>query len=239
MKKLMLLFTFVLFLASISAQNWIEFSTSENTTPQYDLLQSNDTIVIFVVTIPGMFETAIDPFNRVNIEGHTKMDSIGYPEMPIVSFLVAIPNCDSVNMNIALMDSVQYTGYNIYPAPILVPDTTSGGAIALVEEFAYDTSAYNTDAMFPGYVGEAIDKGAIRGQNVIRVVLYPIQFNPVKDLIKAYCDFQITMTFSNPIGSINNDVGIFNEVVGNTLINYNSNGLNASLSCGAGTDNIC
>jgi len=236
MKKLMLLSTFVLLLASISAQNWTEFSASETTTPQYDLLQSNDTIVIFVVTIPGMFETAIDTFNRVNIEGHTKMDSIGYPEMPIVSFLVAIPNCDSVNMNIALMDSVQYTGYNIYPAPELVPDTIAGGGIALVEQFAYNRTAYETDAMFPGIFAETIDKGAVRAQHVIRVVLYPVQFNPVKDIIKAYSDFQITLTFNNPSGPVNNDVGIFNEVVGNTLINYQSNGLNASVNCGAGLE---
>ena len=31
-------------------------------------------------------------------------------------------------------------------------------------------------------------------------------------------------------------MGIFNEVVGNTLINYNSNGLNASVNCGAGLE---
>lgn len=72
--------------------------------------------------------------------------------MPIVSFLVAIPDCDSVNLNIALIDSVQYTGYNIYPAPELVPDTIEGGGIALVEEFAYNRTAYETDAMFPGYI---------------------------------------------------------------------------------------
>ncbi|MCD4698218.1 MAG: hypothetical protein K8S16_18490 [Bacteroidales bacterium] len=69
------------------------------------------------------------------------------------------------------------------------------------------------------------------------MLLYPVQFNPVKKTIKAYSDFQITLTFNNPSGSINKDVGIFNEVVGNTLINYNSNGLNASVNCGAGLDN--
>ena len=157
--------------------------------------------------------------------------------MPIVSFLVAIPDCDSVNLQIELLDSTQYTVYNIYPAPELVPDTIEGGAVALVEQFAYNRTAYKTDAMFPGNIGEAIDKGAIRAQHVVRVVLYPVQFNPVKDIIKASSNFQIILTFSNPNGSINKDVGIFNEVVGNTLINYNSNGLNASVSCGAGLDN--
>jgi hypothetical protein len=105
-----------------------------------------------------MFETAIDTFNRVKIKEDTKMDSVGFPEVPIVSFLVAIPDCDSVNLDIELLDSIQFSGYNIYPAPELVADTMESGAIALVEEFAYDTSVYSTDAMFPGNVGEAIGK---------------------------------------------------------------------------------
>ena len=237
MKKSMLLLVFVLCIFTIKSQNWLEFTASESTVPTYNIIQSNDTIVKFNVVVPGMFETAIDTFNRVNIKEHTRLDSVGYPEIPIVSFLVAIPECDSVNLLIELLDSTQFSGYNIYPAPELVPDTTEGGAIALIEQFSYYRPAYETDSYFPGYIGETIDKGAIRAQNVVRVVLYPVQFNPVKDIIKAYSDFQITLTFNNPIGSINNDVGIFNEVVGNTLINYNSNGLNASVNCGAGLEN--
>lgn len=237
MKKFILLISILSVSLFVKSQNWVEFTTNETVKPIYNVLNSNDTMVKFNVIVPGMFETAIDTFSRVNIKEHTKMDSIGYPEMPIVSFLVAIPECDSVNFSIEIMDSTQFTGYNIYPAPELVPDTTAGGAIALIEQFAYNRTAYETDAMFPGYIGETIDKGAIRAQHVVRIVLYPVQFNPVKDIIKAYSDFQITLTFNNPIGPINKNVGIFNEVVGNTLINYHSNGLNASVSCGAGFEN--
>jgi hypothetical protein len=236
MKKSILFVFIVLCFSVVEAQDWTEFTVSESTVPGYNVIQSNDTIVKFNVVVPGMFETAIDTFNRVNIKDHTKMDSVGYPEMPIVSFLVAIPQSNSVNLLIELLDSIQFYGCNIYPAPELVPDTIAGGGIALVEQFAYNRSAYETDDMFPGYVGEAIDKGAIRDQHVVRIVLYPIQFNPVKDIVKAYSNFEITLTFNNPVGQINEDVGIFNEVVGNTLINYNSNGLNASVSCGL--DNI-
>lgn len=237
MKKLLTLFAI---LSSISAytQEFIEFTPSETTNPVYDISISNDTLVKFDVKIPGMFVTEIDSFARVNIKEHTKMDSVGFPEMPFVSFLVAIPECDGVNLNLSLMDSVSFSNYNIYPAPELVPDTIEGGGIALIEQFAYNRNAYETDAMFPGYSGEVIDKGAIRAQNVIRVVLYPLQFNPVKDVLKVYSDFQITLTFNNPVGSLQKNVGFFNEVVGNSVINYQSNGLNASVSCGAGKDNI-
>ena len=196
-------------------------------------------MVEFEVTIPGMLNTVIDTFNRVNIKNHTRFDSLGYPEVPIVSFIVAIPQCDSVYLNVDLLDSTTIDDINIYPAPRLVLDTTAGGAVALVEQFEYDRDAYETDAWFPGTVAETVDKGAIRAQDVVRVLFYPVQFNPVKKEIWAYSQVKITFTFYNASGSIHKDVGIFNEVVGNTLINYNSNGLNASISCRAGFENNC
>ena len=139
MKKFTLLFG-VLFLMSYSvyAQSWVEFTASESTKPVCTIGTSNDTLVKFNVTIPGIFKTTIDTFNRVEIKEHSKMDSVGYPEMPVVSFLVAIPECDSVNLAIELVDSIQFSDYNIYPAPELVADTTEGGAISLIEQFSYD-----------------------------------------------------------------------------------------------------
>ena len=138
MKNYLLLITAFFTSFSLFTQNWVEYTASETTKPICNVLTSNDTLVKFNVLIPGMFETPTDTFNRVNIKEHTKMDSMGFPEMPIVSFLVAIPNCDSVILNIKIMDSTQFTGYNIYPAPELIPDTTDGGAIALIEQFAFN-----------------------------------------------------------------------------------------------------
>ena len=85
------------------------------------------------------------------------MESVSFPEMPIVSFLVAIPECDSVQLQINLLDSLQFTGYNIYPAPELIPDTIEGGAIALVEQFAYNRATYKTGIYFPDYSAKKLD----------------------------------------------------------------------------------
>lgn len=132
------IFTFLIatLLASpVFSQEWIEFTTNEATVPTYDLSKSLDTIVEFDLLVPGMFSTAIDSFNRVQIKEHLKLDSVGYPEIPVVSYLVAIPECDSVNLEITLLDSIKIDDIFIYPAPELVPDTTEGEAIALVEQF--------------------------------------------------------------------------------------------------------
>jgi len=234
MKTIAIITSFMLVSIFTYSQEWVEFSASESNSPQLTLSSSNDTIVEFEINVPGMYSTAIDSFNRVEILNHFKMDSVGFPEIPVISYLVAIPSCDSVILNLTLLDSLRFSDVNIFPAPELVPDTLAGGAFALVEGFYYDSAAYSTDDWLPGTVAETIDKGAIRDQHVIRVLFYPVQFNPVDKEILAYSKAKITLTFSNASGTIRKNVGILNEVVGNTLINYNSNGLNASVSCGAG-----
>ncbi|MFY9145741.1 MAG: hypothetical protein WAN95_09995 [Bacteroidales bacterium] len=96
-----------------------------------------------------MFSTVIDTFNRVQVTGHTRMDSVGYPEIPIISYLVAILTCDSVIMNIELFDSIKYSNVNIYSAPELIPDTTAEGNIALIEQFAYNCTVMKRMPGFP------------------------------------------------------------------------------------------
>ena len=229
----------ILLLIGFSAysQAWVEFCPSESNAPTYNLISSTDTLVEFNVIVPGMFDTPVDTFNRVNIKEHTRLDSVGFPEIPIVSFLVAIPDCDSINLEINPLDSSQFFGFNIYPTPEFIQDSTPEGYVYLREEFVYDQNAYSNDNWFPGLLGNEIDHGAIRDQSVIRILIYPVQFNPVKKTIKAYSEYNISITFNNATGAVNNDVGIFNEMLGNSLINYESNGLNASISCGNGYEN--
>lgn len=84
MKKSVLFLVFVLSVSTLQSQNWLEFTTFESANPTYNILQSNDTIVKFTVTVPGMFESPVDTFIRVIIKEHTKMDSVGFPEMQVM-----------------------------------------------------------------------------------------------------------------------------------------------------------
>ena len=107
------------------------------------------------------------------------------------------------------------------PSPELV-EVQNGDITYLEEQFSINDAAYNTDEYFPDYTYELVEKGAVRAQHCIRVKIYPVQFNPVHEKIKAYYRVNIEMTFENATGSVNEDVGIFNEVCGAAMINYNS-----------------
>jgi hypothetical protein len=131
-----LLFIVASGLSSIS-QKFIEFSSTEAKNPTYNVLVSDDTIVEFELEIPGILVNEIDSFQRIKIEGHFKMDSAGFPEIPVVSFLIAIPECDDINLSLELMDSVSLKDMFIYPAPEMVLDTSVNGIISYKEEFIY------------------------------------------------------------------------------------------------------
>ena len=82
MKRLVLLITAFLFALLASAQSWLEFLPSETTEPKFNLIASTDSLVKFTVDVPGLFEMEVDSFYRVQIKNHTRMDSVGFPEMP-------------------------------------------------------------------------------------------------------------------------------------------------------------
>ncbi len=215
-------------------QEYIEFKPSDNTDVKCNVLTSENTIVEFEVTLPGIFSNEVDSFSRVEVNGHTRMKTTGSPELPVLSFLVAIPVCNDVNVTVELLDSIRIDNINIYPAPEIVEDSTEAGSKYLREEFYYDETVYGNNSFFPGILAETVNKGAVREQHCVRIFLYPIQFNPIMQQITAYSKMKVGLTFTNPSDLVNENVGIFNEMVGNTMVNYVSNGLNASVSCGAG-----
>ena len=235
MQKISLVLLVVLLISTnaFAEEEWISFTGKGESAPEYDIIYSTSSIVEFDVEITGMKSKSIDIYDRINIPEHTKMDSVGFPEVPVVSYLIAIPECNSVDLNVTVLDSIVIDNMNIYPAPEWV-EVNNGEYSYLEEQFTINSTAYNTDAYFPGYAGELVEKGAVRAQHCIRVLIYTMQFNPVLQKITAYSRINISMTFNGASGLVNEDVGIFNEVCGASMINYISNGLNASVSCGAG-----
>jgi Propeptide_C25/Peptidase family C25 len=217
------------FCIALSADEWINFDESETSVPSYNVTNSQSSVVTFELEVPGMNSTDIDNYNRVYFPEHSRMDSVGFPEVPFVSYLIAIPQCDNVNLTITLIDSIVIDNMNIYPAPEWVK-VNNGDYTYLEEQFTINSTFYNSDEYFPSNIGELVEKGAVREQHCIRIKIYPVQFNPVQQLIIAYSRLNIEMTFDNAVGSVNTDTGIFSEVCGNAMINYVSNGMNASVN---------
>ena len=69
-----------------------------------NILTSNNSEVIFTVNIPGMYVKDEVGYQRLRIEGCGKTDSTGFPELPLLKYLSAVPQCDSIIYDIIPLD---------------------------------------------------------------------------------------------------------------------------------------
>lgn len=227
-------FTLTLWVLSImlNAQTqWIEFTQTEPQSPIIQLISSDNQSVSFSAEICGMFQTDTmvnnSLFQRIIIPDGGRSNIKGHPEMPYIRHLIAIPECDSVILQVEINDSTTIEDSYIYPAPdyqeVINPDST----ISIEEVFAFDSITYNINQFNPEVNAEIHSIGYFRDQKYAEIYLYPVRFNPVSEESIVDMNYDITLTFVNPITSENVNVGIFNNIATHTMLNYKSTGISA------------
>ncbi len=97
MKKFTLFLVAIVIAFTTFSQEWMEFTVAETTEPVYDVINSDSLLVKFDVIVPGMYNTEIDTFNRMEIPGQIRMDSVGFPELPFISYHFSKPACVIIN----------------------------------------------------------------------------------------------------------------------------------------------
>ena len=101
MKKFIIFFLAVAFAFSANAQRWVNFASSEPKAPELNLLENARTVT-FSVTLPGIYtqDTVVNgiAFTRLILPGGGAVNSAGSPELPVLTYRVAIPNCDKVEV---------------------------------------------------------------------------------------------------------------------------------------------
>lgn len=131
MKKLYLLLVILSFITNAPAQQqWITLTNNHPTAPVITLEHSLNSEVSYTIDITGMYkqDTTVNSitYNRLSILQNGKWGEPGYPEIPAIYKLVAIPECETVSVIFHVTDSVVLDGYNVYPAPVIVLDSING-----------------------------------------------------------------------------------------------------------------
>lgn len=228
-------------------QKWIPFSTKEiicnqvtgeqirqvnshnqNTT----LLSSGSGGVSFTVHVDGMNENEKNvgsaSYQEIFIPDCGVTTSVGSPQLPIITKLIAIPDCDGVTISISPSNESCLSNYYIIPAPAYTDNKNRGGGQSQMKYFKENRSVYSNDSFYPGKYGEIIETGYVRSQKVARIAIYPVQFNPSKKTIRVCADLSITLNFINPKSPVNKELGIFRNIMHSAALNYEPGGISAS-----------
>jgi len=218
----------------VTAQDWVTFTRSTPQPPVISLTQSGNQQVQYSVEVCGMFSTDLtaegENFQRIEVPGEGRTSRTGEPELPYIRQMIAIPECDSVTLTVTITSQTEFSNYNIYPAPDFEETEGPDSSVYLQEVFSKNDTVYAHNLYLPDTNAKINSIGYLRDQKYAEVHLYPVQFNPVTKHIIVYTNYQVSLTFSNPITGVNVNTGIFNNVASNVFLNYISSGIRASIN---------
>jgi len=227
MKKILFIFLMaVVFAFSANAQQWVRFSSSESNTPEMNLQTSHANEVTFTVAIPGIYtiDTVVKgiAFTRLVLPGGGAINPAGHPELPVLTYRIAIPDCDAVDVGYQIHSKQTMPSCWVYPVPEMVPDKNG----ILTEQFAFEPATY-AQTLSPEPAATITSSGALRAQKYVEVTFSPIVFCPVTRQLSVFDQIEITLAITHPYGDLRQNVGIFNKVAANAFINYEDNGISA------------
>jgi len=235
MKKVFTILFFVTaFIFNSNAQQWVSFSRNEPSVPNLNLLTSNTQTVSFDLTIPGIYKLDTlansSAFTRLILPGSVTINSAGAPEIPVLLYNIAIPECSGVNITYNIISQQNMPSCLLYPVPQMVVEVNPDGFEEAVEQFTFDPTAYALPRSGNEPVAAIYSSGTFRAQRYVEVMICPVVYCPVTQQLSVIDEIEITLTFINPKGVLRQNVGIFNKVATNAFINYEDDGISAAIN---------
>lgn len=164
-------------------------------------------------------------FTRIIVPSYARSGVFGYPELPVKSDLIEIPVNADVRVRIVNFDVKEYKLKDLgidYP---LLPNQPPVAKTGEPVEFIYEKSAYKVNAFSPVEIASVESLGTMRGVNIGRLDILPVQYNPVTGMIRVYENLEIEVTFENadlPTTELNKQIfsNHYFSPVFNSLLNY-------------------
>jgi len=176
-------------------------------------------------------KTNIGNFQQMNVEGYGHSMETGHPELPVLKKLIEVPLTSNISVKIINNDFDEYDlatfgiSNKIIPAQ---PSVSKSIDDPTSIEFVIDQSVYDINEFIGSELVKVIQLGTMRGVDIARIEIAPIQYNPVTNKIRVYHDIKAEITFNgNPAETIEKKRDLFSphfEGVYNFLANYKQAG---------------
>ena len=171
--------------------------------PGLSLLESDESGVTISLFTPEYKRGEIfhdgGRYQQLQVPGYEQTNEPGYPRLPHMNVLVGVPPHVRVWTEVVSSDTqLQKPPLRIEPAPspvALQVDLQPGEWQVLP-----DSLNYQDDANYPGKPVEIVEEAWIRNQQVVRLALYPFQYNPLQGELLWHRQLQVRIHFEEKQG---------------------------------------
>ncbi|NIR49848.1 T9SS type A sorting domain-containing protein [candidate division KSB1 bacterium] len=144
------------------------------------------------------FEVNNQTYQRLTIPNYGVTTDPGLPALPQTGALVYVAEGSDVVVRVLESEFEERSGLNILPAPRIREHMQADGVFY---EYFEDASIYNSDTYWPTNLVEVSGRGKLRGREIGRIQINPVQFNPVRKTLRIYKTLKVEVRFSVPLSS--------------------------------------
>ncbi|MCK9269135.1 MAG: C25 family cysteine peptidase [Bacteroidales bacterium] len=144
-------------------------------------------------------ETDRGLFNELYLPGAYSVGTLGTPKLPAFKKLIEIPFGAEVSVKVKSFSVTEYqlAEYGL-TSPIMPvqPSLRKDQEVSDVP-FEFDAKIYQKDHFISPELASVEVLGVLRGYRIARVTVAPVNYNPVKGIIRVYNDIEVEVTFDN------------------------------------------
>jgi len=180
---------------------WIPFSSPAPKNINFNLIRSDNLSISFAVDVPGMLEedTVVGGllYKKLQIPGMAdfEMDE-GFPQIPFICKMIAIPEYDSLSINYNTIDSYIYNDILLFPRPTNQVIEDTNGLYHFEDIFTKNDSIYSLNCNMLALDYKIKSTGYFRSQKYLELIIYPIKYNPADQKLTVNFIFEITSVAS-------------------------------------------
>jgi hypothetical protein len=182
---------------------------------------TNGSRVAFIAQTPLCLATVEhDSLRYIHFSDSPLSDSTGYPELPMITCLVAFPDSVTPHLEYSVFDERTQSVLPVYPSAAHV--ISNEFTPALIDSFVKDSTAYLSDEFWPAERVRIIGETRICDQRLLQVQLFPAQYRASDSTLSTVASFSISVSFdsSEAVWS-NTGLGHFQQMVhGSPIVGY-------------------
>ncbi|MBN1425954.1 hypothetical protein JXA88_15505 [Candidatus Fermentibacteria bacterium] len=160
-------------------------------------------------------------YQRLSLPSGGRTADLGHPELPCYARLLAIPHGAAMEVRFTPVDSLELSGFTVWPAQ--TPPTDAGDEPPFVKDEAF----YRSDALFPATNVMLTDAGTIRGYRVALLRVFPVRYDPKGSTLLIYTKARVEVDFTGGTGVFVEPrlrSRFFESLLCQTLLNYDALG---------------
>lgn len=190
----MLSIVLMLVLASTAAGQWFPIDKTSPTPPTVAVLSCDNSGTVLDVQIHGFLRQAktvgCSLYDEITLPGEEYADlEVGKPQLPQVTSLLGVPDNALVTVSVQVLDSAVFGIGLCYPWQGNYPEDSE-------PPFAFDTSFYALDTVYPSMASLEPATGNWRDLTVSSVRTLPVRYDPATRQLCVYSHYRVTAACS-------------------------------------------